>query len=226
MKKLIIFGAGTTAKIACDYFNNESNYKVCGFTEDAEYFPCECYREFTVYPFHTIKKLFDPKTYDMFIAIGYAQLNHTRERIYKEAKAKGYKLASFISPYAYINKSVKIGDNCFIQEFNNIQYEAEIGNNTFIWAKNHIGHHSKIGNNCFLASGITISGTCKIGDYTFIGSGSSIGDNIAIGKNCLLGVGSTVSKDVGEETVAKCDHTGKFTFESLSEKAKKMWEWK
>ncbi len=191
-KQLVIFGTGSIAEMADDYFQNESDYQVVAFTQEQEELT-KSYKSFTVYQFDGIETMFPPDQYDMFVAIG---INSVRERIYQECKEKGYKLASLVSRYAYIGRNVIIGENCFIQEYNNLQYGVEIGNNTFLWAKNHIGHHSKIGKHCFLASGITLSGYNKIGDYTFIGSGATTKDNIKIGKNCLVGLGVRVCQDI------------------------------
>ena len=90
----------------------------------------------------------------------------------------------------------KIGDGCWIQEFNNIQHYVKIGVNTILWAGNHIGHHSVIGDHCFISSHVTISGHCHIGNNTFIGVNASIGDGITIGDHCTIGAGAIVVDNV------------------------------
>lgn len=191
-RKLIIFGTGSNAEMAWAYFLAESDYNVCAITIERKECP-QIFKGYHAYPFENIENYFPPDEYDMFIAIGD---NSFRAEIYKKCKEKGYNLATFVSKYAYIGRGVNIGDNCFIQEFNNLQYGVDIGDNTWLWAKNHIGHHTKIGKHCFLASGITISGYCRIGDYTFVGSGATTRDNIEIGENCLVGLGVRVCQDI------------------------------
>lgn len=193
--RLIIFGTGSIAEMAYDYFTWETSYKVVGFTIDKDKIRSNTYKGLPVFPFEHIEDYYAPddRLYSMFVAVGE---NSFRAKIYKKCKEKGYKLATFISKHAYIGRNVKIGDNCFIQEFNNLQYGVDIGNNTILWAKNHIGHHSKIGKHCFLASGITVSGYVRIGDYTFVGSGATTRDNIKIGENCLVGLGVRICQDI------------------------------
>lgn len=208
-----------------DYFRCESNYTIVAVCiENPEY--KKSFKGHRVYDFAEIEKQFPPITHEMFIAVGYRQLNHLRQRLYVEARKKGYRLASFISPYAYVGRDVNIGDNCVIMEDNNIQYGVDIGSNTFIWSSNHIGHHSKIGRHCFLASGITISGSNDVGDFTFIGSGSTTGDSVTFGQNCLVAAGTTITKDVPEGQLVKSKTSSETTpLSNLSVQAKEMWGW-
>jgi len=225
MKKLIIFGTGSIAEVAYDYFQNESDYEVCLFTVEEDHIENSMFLPRVIFPFNGIEDVFPPSTYDMFIAIGSLRLNHTRERIFCEAKEKGYKLATFISQHAYIGRNVKIGENCFIQEHNNIQYGVSIGDNTIIWASNHIGHHTEIGSHCFLASGIALSGYCNIGDYSFIGCGVSTKDGTKVGKRCLIGLNATITKDIKDERVCTAPQSETKTFDTLSDSAKKLYYW-
>ncbi|MHA2344357.1 MAG: acetyltransferase, partial [Candidatus Hodarchaeales archaeon] len=197
VKHLVIFGTGSNAEMAYDYFKHESDYEVVAFTIEREYLGkhgSTFFQGLPVVSFEFVEGHYSPRSYEMFIAVGYLKLNQVRARIYTKAKEKGYRLATFISPDAYIGRNVQIGDNCFIMEYNNLQYGVKVDNNSWLWAKNHIGHHTKIGKHCFLASGITISGYCDIGDYTFIGSGVSTADNIKMADNTFLKVGTIVKR--------------------------------
>lgn len=49
----------------------------------------------------------------MFIAMSYSKMNKNREKIYKEAKLKGYEIASYISDKAIIADNVEIGEKLF-----------------------------------------------------------------------------------------------------------------
>lgn len=225
-KKLIIFGTGAIAELAYDCFKYESNYEVVAFTVERKYLGkhgSPFFQGLPVISFESLEIHYPPQEYEMFVAVGYLKLNHVRARIYRKAKEKGYKLATFISPHAYIGRNVKIGDNCFIMEHNNVQYSAEIGNNSFLWASNHIGHHTKVGEHVFFASGITMAGHCEVGNYTFLGCGVSTADSIKIGKNVLVGVNVSVVKDVEDNIVFSTVQPVKFlSFDNLSPEAQKM----
>lgn len=85
-------------------------------------------------------------------------MNRVRTRLYREAKAKEFSIASYVSSKAFVWRNVEIGENCCIFEDNVIQPFVNIGNNVIIWSGNHVGHHSVIKDRCFIASYVVISG--------------------------------------------------------------------
>jgi len=197
-KKLVIIGAGEFAEIAYEYFSDFSDYEVVAFTVEKAFINKSELFGLPIVPFEEIEKDYPPDKYKTFVAITYTQLNRVRERLYKQAKKKGYKFVTFIHPTVFLGRDVKIGENCFIFEYNNIQRKVKIGNNVIIWAKNHIGHQSIIKDNCYLASGVIISGYCEIGENSFLGVNCSLNDKIKISKDTIIGNGAIVIKDIEE----------------------------
>ena len=96
-KKLILFGEGLFTEIAHQYFTDDSEYDVVCFTKDNEYISSPTYLGLPMKNFSDIEKCYPPSEYDMHIAVSYTNMNCLRERIYNEAKKKGYKLVSYIS---------------------------------------------------------------------------------------------------------------------------------
>jgi sugar O-acyltransferase (sialic acid O-acetyltransferase NeuD family) len=202
-KKLIIFGDSAFAEIAYEYFTHDSPYKVVAFTVSGKFLKNKKYHNLPVVSFENIEKIYDPKKCEMYVALTYDTLNRTRARFYKEAKAKGYRLANYVSKKAFIWRNVTIGDNVFIFEDNTIQPFVSIGSNVVLWSGNHIGHHSKIGNHVFVSSHVVISGFCQVGNYCFLGVNATVINNIKIGKDCLIGAGAMIIKDTGDGKLFK-----------------------
>lgn len=197
-ERLIIIGAGEFAEIAYEYFSDFSNYEVVAFTvEKAFIYKPELFG-LPVLAFEDVQDVYPPDKYKTFVAVTYTQLNRVRKRLYKQAKQKGYQFVTFIHPTVFLGRDVKIGENCFVFEYNNIQRKINIGNNVIIWAKNHIGHQSIIKDNCYLASGVIISGYCEIGDNCFLGVNCSLNDKIKIAKDTIIGNGAIVIKSIEE----------------------------
>lgn len=194
-KKLLIFGISQMGEVANYYFSKHSDYDVCGFIADKEFKNLDTFQNKPVYSTENIVINELQNDFDIFIAIGFSELNKIREDKYKYFKNKGFNFASYISENANVLTD-KIGENCFILEDNTIQPFSEIGNNCIVWSGNHIGHHSKIQNNCFISSHVVISGNCHIGDKSFIGVNSSIADGVSIGKSCFIGLGVSVTKNL------------------------------
>lgn len=200
-KPLVIFGVKEMAELAHFYFNKYSNYDVCAFTVDAEYMTDTSFCGLPVVAFEEVEKNYSIDTHDMFIALAYSKLNAIRKERYIDAKAKGYNLASFISPHATVLNDNRIGDNCFIFEDNTIQPFVTIGNNVTLWSGNHIGHHSVIHDHCFLASHVVVSGGVEIGESCFVGVNSTLRDHIKVGERCVIGAGALLLGDAEPEGV-------------------------
>jgi sugar O-acyltransferase (sialic acid O-acetyltransferase NeuD family) len=196
MKKLVIIGAGETAEIACEYFTVDSEYDVVGFAVDHQFITSPTIAGLPVIPLDELDLRFPPASYWVFIAVSSTQLNRVRSRLYKYAKDKKYRIASYISSRAFIWRNTQIGENCFIFENNTIQPFVKIGNNVVLWSGNHIGHNSIIRDHCFFSSHVVISGFCEIGEFSFLGVNSTIINNINIGTDCFIGAGALVQKDV------------------------------
>ena len=200
-KKLIIYGVGETAEIAQEYFKYDSEYEVLAFTVDREYLPEGEVNGLKVFSFEGIEESFPKDEVEMFVAASYNKLNRVRASMFKKAKAKGYRLASYVSSKAFVWHNVKIGENAFIFENNVIQYHVEIGDNVVLWSGNHVGHRTKIEDHCFISSHVVISGFCRIGAYSFLGVNSSFNDGIDMGKDCVTGSATCIVKNAQEGMV-------------------------
>lgn len=202
-KKLIIFGAGQIAELAYHYFSSDSEYSIQAFSVDKEYIESDDFFGLPVIAFEEIQASFPPEDYEMFIALSYSEVNSIRKKKYFAAKAKGYKLASYISSRATILNDMSIGDNCFILENNTIQPFVSIGNNVTLWSGNHIGHHSEICDHVFIASHVVVSGGVHIGSQSFLGVNATLINNISIGDGCVIGAGALVNSNVESHLVIK-----------------------
>jgi len=201
MKKLIIVGTGPFAEIAKLYFETYSKYKVSAFSVEANFVDRSAFCNLPVVEFEKIENVYDPSDFEIFVAITYINLNHTRARLLSECKRKGFGLASFISPYSFRGPQTEINEHCFIFENNIIQPFVKIDSNVILWSGNHIGHHSYIRDNCFISSHVVISGFCEIGMNTFIGVNASVSNNVKIGSNCIIGPGTLVKKNIADDSV-------------------------
>jgi len=200
-KKLIIFGEGLYTEIAHQYFQDDSEYEVVAFTKDDEYITSDEYLGLPMVPFSIVEQKYDPKLFDMHIAVSYTNLNKLRQRIFFEAKNKGYTLPSYISSRCNVMTKEPIGENCFIFEDNTIQPFVKIEDNVILWSGNHIGHHSTIKAHNFVSSHVVISGQCTINSNCFIGVNSTIGHKVVVGNETLVGAGSVITKNTDEKSV-------------------------
>jgi sugar O-acyltransferase (sialic acid O-acetyltransferase NeuD family) len=147
-------------------------------------------------PFESLEEAFAPADHSIHVAITYLRFNRVRARLAREAREKGYTLASYVSSAAFVWRNVEIGEHCFVFEDNTIQPFVNIGSNVVLWSGNHIGHHARIGDNCFISSHVVISGGVEVGENTFLGVNATLVNDIAIGRDCWIGPAVTVTRDV------------------------------
>jgi sugar O-acyltransferase (sialic acid O-acetyltransferase NeuD family) len=193
-RKLVIVGDSAFAQIAHEYFQVDSDYEVCAFSVESAFLKQRELFGLPVEPFESLADSHPPAEYEIFVAVVYTQLNRLRARLMKEAKAKGYRLASYVSSQAFVWRNVRLGEHCFIFEDNTVQPFVTLGNNVVLWSGNHIGHHSTVGDNCFISSHVVISGFCDIGENTFMGVNSTTANNVNIARDNWIGPGVVIHK--------------------------------
>ena len=200
-KNLVVVGDSAFAQIAREYFDAESDYRVVGFSVEQAYLKQDSLDDLPVVAFETLESSFSPANHHVFVAITYTQLNRLRTRLVNAAQGRGYPLASFISPHAFVWRNVRPGEHCFVFENNVVQPFVTIGRNVILWSGNHIGHHSHIGENCFVSSHVTLSGFCEVGPNSFIGVNSCIANNVKIGRDNWIGPGLTITRDTEADSL-------------------------
>lgn len=194
-RKLVIIGDTAFAEIAYEYFVRNSEYEVVAFSVEKAYLKRDNLFGLPVVAFESLEQIFGPNHHEVFAALVYTQLNRARTRLMKSAKAKGYKLASFVSPHAFVWENVQMGEHCFIFENNVVQPFVKLGNNVILWSGNHIGHHSVIRDNCFIASHVVVSGFTDIGESSFLGVNATVANNVKIARDNWIGPGVTITKN-------------------------------
>jgi sugar O-acyltransferase (sialic acid O-acetyltransferase NeuD family) len=199
--KLVIFGAGEFAEIACEYFSHDSPYEVVAFAVERDYLTRAEIDGRPVIAIDEVETRFPPVSHSAFVAVTYTKLNRVRARLFSVAKKMGYAIASYVSSRAFVWRNVSIGENVFVFENNVIQHHARIEDDVVLWSGNHVGHRSSIGAHCYISSHVVISGYCSIGEYSFIGVNATIADNVKIGRDCLIGAGAVILKDTSDDKI-------------------------
>jgi sugar O-acyltransferase (sialic acid O-acetyltransferase NeuD family) len=195
MRQIVIFGTGEIAELADFYFTHDSESEVVGFTVDGAFLKQGEFRGRPVVAFEDVVEKFAPERHELFVALSYAKINAVRTEKVAAARARGYRLAAYLSSRATVFPGFEARENCFILEDNTIQPFANIGANVTLWSGNHIGHHSTIEDDVFLASHVVVSGGVRIGQGSFVGVNVTIRDHVTIGKKCVLGAGALVLED-------------------------------
>lgn len=216
-KPVVIFGNGEIAEVAEYYFRNDQNRPVACFVVDDEYANDSVFCNKPLVPWSELAQIAPTGGHEVFVAVGYSQVNRVRERIFQIVERAGYSLTSLVSSKAVIPDGFTMGKNCMVLEHNTVQPFTTIGHNTFLWSGNHIGHHVAIGSNVFISSHCVISGGVSVGDNTFFGVNASVGDHVRIGSHVVVGAGATVLENLqdGSVVIANRSRTASITSDQL-----------
>jgi sugar O-acyltransferase (sialic acid O-acetyltransferase NeuD family) len=191
-QNLIVFGTGSFGEVAAFYFDHDSDYDTVAFTADSEYVKTDTFRGRPLVEFATVAEEFSPSTHDLFVAIGD---NGLRAEKCREARKKGYDLASYVCSQVTKWGEIDVGPNSFVFEDQTIQPFVDIGENVVLWSGNHIGHHSTIGDHCFITSHVVVSGHTVVEPHAYLGVNATLVDAITVGRGCTVGAGAVVIND-------------------------------
>src|SRR5712671_4737222 len=187
MTNIVIFGAGKIAEVVHALLSHDLRYSVAGFTCDRAFMTGGQKLGLPVAAFEEIESRFPPADFAMIVAIGYQDINTVRADRCRQARHKGYRLASWVSPRAHVPKGCAIGANCIVMDGASLQPQARLGDNVFVWNGAVVGHHATIGDHCWLASNCTISSTAVVEPFSFLGVNAAIGHGITIGARSIIG---------------------------------------
>ncbi len=194
MKPIVLFGTGKIAEVMLYFFTHYSDREVVACTVDRDYFPGARWQDLPVAPFEEIVSQYPPATHDMFVALGYQDMNALRATKCAQARELGYTLASYVHPDSGLPTDCVHGDNCFIMNQVHIHPFVKLGNNVFVWSGAMVGHHSTIGDNCWLTSCANISGVVTVGANCFFAVNATVGHGVSVGDECFMGANSLIVK--------------------------------
>lgn len=214
MKPVILFGAGKIADVLLYFLRNHSDRKVVACTADREHLPPDPWNGLPVVAFDEVAAAYPPETHDMFVALGYHNLNSLRAQKCAEARAMGYALPAYIHPDSGLPKDCVYGDNCFIMNQVHIHPQVTLGNNVFVWSGAMIGHHSSVADNCWLTSGCNVSGVVTLGPNSFLAVNSTVAHSVRVGSDCFIGANALVTKCTGDGEVYLAEASKPFRLNS------------
>jgi len=214
MKPLVLFGSGKIAEVLLYFFRNHSDREVVACTTDRSFLPQSDWNGLPAVPFDEVARSHPPETHDMFVALGYQDLNGLRARKCAEARALGYKLPSYVHPDSGLPRDCVHGDNCFIMSQVLVHPRVKLGNNVFVWSGAMVGHHSTVGDNCWLTSCCNVSGVVTLGDNCFLAVNSTVAHSVRVGADCFIGANALVTKCSGDGEVFLAEASKPFRLNS------------
>ena len=195
MKKYI-FGSNARADVLYEYLKKDG-IEISGFCLNKEYISSTDKNTFSIE--EVLEK--DGSDIGIYLAIGYKNMNYTREKVFKWLKINNIKILSYIHKSATISQNTKLGEGNIILENVVLQPFVNIGDSNIIWEGCVISHHSKIGNFNYFSPAVALAGRVNVGNNCFFGINSTIKNDVVIHNRVLVGASAYISNNIDDSIV-------------------------
>jgi UDP-perosamine 4-acetyltransferase len=189
---LVLVGAGGHAKVVIEVARAAGGYGVVGLVD-----PCPPAAEVLGVPVlggdEVLPRLRAEGVAWAFVALGG---NAARERIGRELRAAGFRLATLTHPSAVAMPSARVGEGVVVMPRAVVGAEARVGDLAIVNTGAVVEHDNLIGAAAHVAPLAALAGNVRVGARALIGVGSAVRPGVAIGEDAVVGAGSAVVADV------------------------------
>ena len=185
MKKIFLIGGGGHCRSCIDVIESMNEYEIVGIFDKEE----NVGKKILTYPIidtdNNISKYIDSENF-FLITIGQIKNPLIRNDKFELLKSLSVKLATIISPRAYVSTHSEIGEGSIIMHDALVNAGAKIGCNCIINTKALIEHDAIIENGCHISTGAIINGSCLVQKMSFIGSQSVLEEGAIVPEGELV----------------------------------------
>lgn len=195
MSKVVLFGNGRFAETNHFYLTEDAPHEVVAFTVDRSYVRQPELLGRPVVAFEEIVQHYPPDEYVMATPLGLKRVNQLRAEKFEQARAKGYRLVTYVSSKAVIWPDAAIGESCFVYENVTLKPFARLGRDVIVEAGSVVGHHTQIQDHCFLGPHSVVLGECTVEPYSIIGANAVVREGVKVATGCIIGAGAVITRN-------------------------------
>lgn len=188
MKDIYLIGAGGHSVSCVDVIEAEGKYRIRGFFDSIERKGQKVLGNTIIGSDEDIGKYVGPETF-FLITVGQIKTPEVRMKIYKNLKDLGARMATVISPRAYVSKYATIGEGTIVLHDALVNANVEVGVNCIVNTKSLIEHDSIVAGHSHISTAVVINGGCRIGEGSFVGSNSVLKEGSIIPERAILRAG-------------------------------------
>jgi sugar O-acyltransferase (sialic acid O-acetyltransferase NeuD family) len=188
-KKIVLIGGGGHCISAIDVIERQNEFKILGVLDNVKSKGEKVLGYEILGSDNEYKNFIDDNTY-FLITIGQIKTSEIRYKI-----ARNFcdlKMATIISPLAYVSKHAKIAEGSIIMHHVCINAGVTIGKHCIINTKANIEHGVFVGDFCHISTAAVVNGDCTINSGTFIGSNATIKQGLTIKENTVISAGEFI----------------------------------
>ena len=203
IKKIVIIGSGSHAKVVFSEIMKLKEFEILGFVDDFKKKKdlIISFNKKKFYNLGKIKQVIKKKNnFKGIIAVG---LNFVRKKIVQEIYKidKNFKFQKVVSKDAIINSNVSIGEGTFVVSGSIINNGSKIGKHCILNTSCSIDHDNYLKNFSSAGPGAITGGNVVVGEQSHLGLGCVVKDQINISKNTIIGSASLVNKNCEKNSI-------------------------
>lgn len=191
MDNIILIGGGGHCISCIDVIETENKYKVVGILDSKEKIGQKVSGYEIIGSDDEISELTAHGNY-FLITIGQMTPHSKRDEIFFYLKKIGAKIATVISPYAYVSHHAKVGIGTIVMHGVIINAGANVGDNCIINSMALIEHEAFVKDNCHISTGTVINGRARIENNSFVGSHVTVVQNAVVKSGSFIKAHSLV----------------------------------
>lgn len=169
MKKLILIGGGGHCKSCIDVIEQEGKYEIVGILDKVEFIGQKVLGYEIIGSDDDMQKYVD-QGFTFLLTIGQIKTPSVRKKLFDRLQAYQAKIATIISPHAYVSKHSTIGKGTIIMHDALVNADVSVGINCIINSKALIEHDVCIEDFCHISTAAIINGGVMVKEGTFFGS--------------------------------------------------------
>jgi len=191
MQKLILVGGGGHCKSCIDVIEQENKFEIAGILDLEEKIGQEICGYKIIGTDDETEKYSKLGCY-FLITVGQIKSPDLRIKLSEKIKSTGGKLATVISPRAYVSKNAVINEGTIIMHDAFLNTGVSVGKNCIINTKALLEHDVCVEDNCHISTSAVLNGEVNVGEGTFIGSNSTVVQCVKIPPGTFIKAGSLI----------------------------------
>ncbi|WP_286761132.1 acetyltransferase [Salegentibacter sp. UBA1130] len=186
---IVLIGGGGHCHSVLDVIEQENRFHILGIIDDNLPLDHKILGYSVIGADADIPK-FNGESVYFLITVGHIKSYSIRLKLAKLLEKHKYKLASVISPRAYVSSHARIGRGTVVMHNAFVNANVEIGDHCIINTHAGIEHDAVIGDFCHISTGAIVNGNCIIEKGCFLGSNSTISNGKNIVRDSIIGAGT------------------------------------
>lgn len=191
MDKIILIGGGGHCKSCVDVIEAENKFEIIGILDVKEKVGQKVLGYLINGTDAQIERFIADDCY-FLITLGQIKTADLRVELFEKLKSLNAKIATVVSPIAYVSKHAEIAEGTIIMHHALINAGVKIGKNCIINTKSLLEHDVIVKDHCHISTGAILNGDVKVQEKCFVGSNATLVQGVELSTGTFIKARSLV----------------------------------